>query len=146
MLANKLFRTLIPAICGYLTYRVSTYLFELKYPLEPLDDLNTPGIVFLFEYILTALLIVGFFVFQYRVIVPRTFNSIVRPTQLTLIIGLAFGLLFGTLNYFLDSVEFNEATITFFRAFIEFESFFLGNLFSIQLLNWFSAKTQDKEA
>ncbi len=146
MLNNRLFRTLVPIICGYLTYQASTYLFELKYPLEPLDDLNTPGIVFLFEYILTAILIVGLFFLQYKVIVPRTFESISKAVRLALIIGLAFGLLFGTLNYLLDNAEFDEATITFFRALIEFNSFFLGILFSIFLMNWMATKNQNKEA
>lgn len=146
MLQNRLFRTFIPTVIGYLTFKVTSYLFELKYPLEPLDDLNTPGIVFLFEYIGIALFWIGILLFQYRIIIPRTFNSITRSTKMTLVIGLGFALLFGSLNYFLDNAEFNEATITFFRALTEFESFFLGNLFSIQLMNWLTVKNQNNEA
>ena len=85
------------------------------------------------------------FTFQYKVIVPKTLNSTKRPITLTLVIGLVISLFFAFMHYISDNGTFKEITITFFRVFIQVESFVLGNLTLIVIFNKLTYNTELKQ-
>ena len=134
MTFNKTLRTVFPPTFGYLTYLLSDELFQKYFPAGPPDD-SVPGIVFLLEYVVMAVWVIIVFTFQYKVIVPKTLNSTKKAITLTLIIGFAISLFFAFMHYAADNGTFKEITITFFRIFIQVESFVLGNLTLIAIFN-----------
>jgi hypothetical protein len=145
MTFNKITRTLIPPTIGYLTFLICDGLFQKFFPTEPPDDLSTPGIVFLLEYVVMFVWTIIVFTFQYKVIVPKTLNSTKRPITLTLVIGLVISLFFAFMHYISDNGTFKEITITFFRVFIQVESFVLGNLTLIVIFNKLTYNTELKQ-
>ena len=132
---DRTLRTILPPIVGYLIFKICDYLFEGIFPLDPVDDLSTPGIVFLMEYVAILLWFGIVFVFQYYVIVPKTIESIKRAVILTIIIGTGIGLIFSLGHYFLDKGSIEKSIITFFRLNVQFDSFFLGNIAIIGIFN-----------
>lgn len=145
MTFNKISRTIIPPITGYLAFIVCDGLFQKYFPTEPTDDLSTPGIVFLFEYALLFIWPIIVFLFQYKVVVPRTFESTRKAITLTVIIGFIVSLLIAFMHYTIDKGTLKEVTITFFGVFIQVESFILGNLTLITLFNILTAKSDNKQ-
>ena len=142
---NKIVRTLIPPSIGYLTFLIFDGIFQKFFPTEPLDDLSTPGIVFLLEYVVMFAWTIIVFTFQYKVIVPNTLKSTKRPITLTLVIGLIISLFFAFMHYISDNGSFKEITITFFGVFIQIESFVLGNLTLILIFNKFTFNSESKQ-
>jgi hypothetical protein len=141
MTFNKTLRTVFPPAFGYLTYLLSDGLFQKYFPAGPPDD-SVPGIVFLLEYVVMVVWVIIVFTFQYKVIVPKTLNSTIKAITLTLIIGFAISLFFSFMHYAADNGTFKEITITFFRVFIQVESFVLGNLTLIAIFNKLTHKTE----
>lgn len=146
MTFNKIIRTLIPPTFGYFTFLLCDGFFQKFFPIEPPDDLSTPGIVFLFEYVGMVVWVIIVFIFQYKITVPKTLNSTKKAITLTVIIGLGISLFFAFMHYTADNGTFKEITITFFRVFIQVESFVLGNLTLIAIFNKLSDKTENKQA
>jgi hypothetical protein len=146
MTFNKITRTLIPTITGYLTFLLCDKLFQNVFPTEALDDLSTPGIVFLLEYVVMFVWIIIVFTFQYKVVVPKTHNSTKKAITLTVIIGLGISIFFAFMHYTADNGIFKEIVITFLRVFIQVESFVLGNLTLIAIFNNLTNKTENKQA
>jgi len=142
---NKLSRTIIPPIIGYLTFLLCDRLFEKFFPTEPADDLATPGIVFLLEYLVMVVWAIIVFTFQYKVTLPKTLNSTKKAITLTVIIGIGISLFFALMHYIADNGTFKEIAITFFRVFIQVESFVLGNLVLIAIFNKLTDSTELKQ-
>lgn len=134
MTLNKTLRTVFPPIFGYLTYLLSDRLFQKYFPAEPPDD-SVPGIVFLLEYVVMVVWAIIVFTFQYKVIVPKTLNSTKKAIVLTFIVGLGISLFFAFMHYSVDNGTLKEISITFFRVFIQVDSFVLGNLTLIAIFN-----------
>ncbi|RYY00949.1 MAG: hypothetical protein EOO53_20510 [Gammaproteobacteria bacterium] len=145
MTFNKISRTIIPPIFGYLAFIACDGLFEKCFPNEPPDDLSTPGIVFLLEYVMLFFGAIIVFTFQYKVVVPNTFDSTKKAITLTVIFGLIISLFFAFMHYIVDNGIFNEVMITFFGVFIQFESFILGNLTLIALFNSLTEKSENNQ-
>lgn len=141
MTFNKITRTLIPPIFGYLAFLLCDGLFEKFFPIKP-DDLFTPGIIILLEYLAMVVWTIIVFTFQYKVIVPKTLNSIRRAITLTIILGLVISLFTAFMNYTADNAAFKEVTITFFRVLIQVESFILSNLVLIAIFNKLTNKRE----
>jgi hypothetical protein len=135
MTFNKIIRTILPPIIGYLTFLLCDGLFEKYFPSEPIDDLSTPGIVFLLEYVVMFVWTVIVFTFQYKVIVPKTLYSTKKAMILTILIGSGISLFFAFMYYFSDNGTLKETIITFIRVFVQVESFVFGNLIFISILN-----------
>ena len=142
MTFNKITRTIIPPIIGYLAFIICDGLFKKYFPTEPSDDLSTPGIVFLFEYIILFFWAIIVFTFQYNVVVPKTFDSTKKAITLTVIVGLIISSFFAFMHYTVDKGTFKEATITFLGVCIQVESFILGNLTLIALFNNLTGKVK----
>jgi hypothetical protein len=132
---DKTIRIIFPPIIGFLIFKICDYIFESIFPIEPIDDLSTPGIVFLMEYIVIIIGIGIVYVIQYYLIVPKTSESIKKIMIVFTLIGVAIGLVFGLGHFFIDKGTLTEAIITFFRLNVQFDSFFLGNIAMIGILN-----------
>ena len=146
MTFNKITRTIIPPTFGYLTFLLCDGLFQKFFPNEPPDDLSTPGIVFLLEYVVMVVWAIIVFTFQYKVTVPKALKSTKKAFTWTVIIGIGISLFFAFMHYIADNGTFKEMTITFFRVFIQVESFVLSNLTLIEIFNTLTDKTENKQA
>lgn len=139
MTFNKAIRTIVPPIIGYFIYLLCYGLLQTFFPESPIDDLSTPGDVFIIEFVFQFIWTIIFFVFQYKFIVPRTLNSVRKAVVWTLIIGFAFSLIFFFFSFTVVG-DLKEAIITFLRFFVPLESFFLGNLATIAVFNLLTNK------
>jgi hypothetical protein len=141
---KKYIKVIFGPILGYLSYLLCDFLYNYFFPLKPISDLNTPGTVIIFEYLFYILWYVFVFIFQYKVIVPKTNITIKKGLKVAFILGLILALIFGFGNHFVDNANWKSSTISFFRIFIQFESFWIGNLILINTVNVF-LKTNDKQ-
>lgn len=138
---NKAIRTLVPLIGGYFIYSLCCDFFEKYYPTPPLDDTKVQGLVFLIEPIFEFFLLpISLLVFQYKVIVPRTFNTTKNAIKWTIIIGFSISLFFSLMDYYHHNTPFLEELINFMRGFFEFECFWLVDLSLIAVINILSKK------
>ncbi|AHM59094.1 hypothetical protein D770_04135 [Flammeovirgaceae bacterium 311] len=138
MTFNKVIRTVFPPIIGYLTFLLCDGIFQKFFPTKPPDDLSIPGIVFLLEYLEYVIMFAWaalVFTFQYKVVVPNTFSSVKKAIILAIFIGLGISLFFAFMHYHADKATLDEAITTFFRVFLQVESFALGNLVLISIFN-----------
>jgi hypothetical protein len=135
MTFNKVLRTVFPPTFGYLTYLLSDGLFQKYFPAGPPDD-SVPGIVFLLEYVV---------MFVWAIIVPKTLNTTKKAIVLTVIVGLGISIFFAFMHYSADNGTLKDITITFFRVFIQVESFVLGNLILIAIFNKLTYNTELKQ-
>ena len=144
MTFNKVLRTVFPPTFGYLTYLLSDGLFQKYFTAGPPDD-SVPGIVFLLEYVVMFVWAIIVFTFQYKVIVPKTLNTTKKAIVLTVIVGLGISIFFAFMHYSADNGTLKDITITFFRVFIQVESFVLGNLILIAIFNKLTYNTELKQ-
>ena len=135
MTFSKTTRTIFPPLFGYLTYFLCDRVYEKYFPARSSNESSTPGMVSLLEFVFLIIWIIIVFTFQYKVIVPRTYKSTRKTILLTALLGFLFSLLLGFLHYYLDKPNFIDVIITFFRFFVEIESFILGNLILITIFN-----------
>lgn len=140
MTFNKTIRTLIPPIIGYLTYRFFNSQFERYFP-SGQESLCAPASFILFELIALVIWTVAVFIFQYKIIVPKTTTSAKRAIKLTLLIGAGISLFLVILITLFRDLTVKEIAISFTRMFMNIESFVLGNLLFISILNMLTAKT-----
>jgi peptidoglycan/LPS O-acetylase OafA/YrhL len=134
---KKYIKVIFGPILGYLSYLLCDFLYNYFFPLKPISDLNTPGTVLMFEYLFYILWYVFVFIFQHKIIVPKTDITIKKGLKITSIVGLILALIFGFGNHFIDNADWNNSIISFFRIFIQFESFWIGNLILINIVNIF---------
>jgi len=132
---NKLIRVIIPPIVGYICYQLCDFIYEIIFPMAPIDDFSASGIFFLLDIIAMVIWIGFVFIFQYKVIVPKTMLSINKALITTVIIGFFIGTLFGVGHYFIDNASPLKSVISFFRIIVQFYSFWIGNLIVIGILN-----------
>ncbi len=137
----KIVRTIIPLIIGYLVYKIFDSIFENYFPLNPIDDSSTHGIVFLIEYILILIWIIVIVLFQYFVIVPKTIRTITKAVLTTILLGFGIGITFGIGHFYIDHGTIYNSFISFLRIFVQFESFFLTNIVVIGILNKFKTES-----
>ena len=134
MTFNKGIRTIVPPIIGYFIYLLCDKLLQILFPESQVDDLSTPGTVFLIEFIFQVIWTIFVFFFQYKFIVPKTSNSVRKANIWALTIGFTISLIFFFTD-FVDDGDLKEATIMFLRFFVPIESFFLRNLATIAVFN-----------
>ncbi|RDC63017.1 hypothetical protein [Adhaeribacter pallidiroseus] len=140
---NKVIRTIFPPIVGYLTYLFFDGLFEKQFPIAPFDEPWVPGTVILLQNFGELAYIGLGFVFQYKVIVPRTINSTKKVT----IRAALFGIILNIISSFIDSFyrdSIMDILIESFRFLVEYESFVMGNLALLTLFNFFENKSKLK--
>jgi hypothetical protein len=120
-------------------------LFEDFYPLKPVDELSTPGFVFLIEDIALLLWGITLLFIQYQFVVPSTSVTIKKASITALRLGLIAGVIFLFGSYFIDKAPLDSSVVAFFRVFIQFESFWLPNLLCIYVLNELKARKGTKK-